>query len=122
MLAERVQVVIGVDTHRDTHTAAVVVAVRAAREVLTREHLASPRAEGPRAVVAVRMTARRCAVEAHTITQRQLQSLVTTAPDGSGSGSLASGRRSWLQPRHGCGSMPVGISRPATTQAPLDDL
>jgi transposase len=160
MLAEGVEVVIGVDTHRDTHTAAAVVAatgaaiehatvcarpegyaelvaladrcsqsrawsvegtgsygrgltrllaelgelvieierpvraarrsgaksdpidaVRAAREALTREHLASPRAEGPRAVVAVRMTARRSAVEAHTITQRQLQSLVTTAPE-----------------------------------------
>lgn len=160
MLAERVEVVIGVDTHRDTHTAAVVIAatgavvdqttvcaaregyaelvamadqfsssrawsvegtgsygrgltrflaergelvieierpvraarrsgaksdpidaVRAAREALSREHLAEPRATGPRAVIAVRMTARRSAVEAHTITQRQLHALVITAPE-----------------------------------------
>lgn len=160
MLAERVEIVIGVDTHRDTHTAAVVVAatgaavdeatvcaaptgyreliamadrfspsrawsvegtgsfgrgltrflaergelvieierpvrpvrrsgaksdpidaVRAGREALTRKHLGEPRAAGPRAVVAVRMTARRSAVDAHTVTQRQLHSLVVTAPE-----------------------------------------
>lgn len=160
MLAERVEVVIGVDTHRDTHTAAVVVAatgaaveqvtvaatragyaallamadrhsrvrvwsvegtgsygrglarflaerdelvieierpvrvvrrsgaksdvidaVRAGREALTREHLGEPRAAGPRAVLAVRMTARRSAVEAHTIVQRQLHALVVSAPE-----------------------------------------
>jgi transposase len=160
MLAEDVEVVIGVDTHRDTHTAAVVIAatgaavdeatvcttpdgyaelvaladrhsssrawsieatgsfgrgltrflaergelvveierpvrstrrsgaksdpidaVRAGREALAREHLAEPRAEGPRAVIAVRMTARRSAVEAHTVTQRQLHALVITAPE-----------------------------------------
>lgn len=160
MLAERVEVVIGVDTHRDTHTGAVVIAatgavvdqatvcagqrgyaelvamadrfspsrawsvegtgsygrglarflvergdlvieierpvrsvrrsggksdpidaVRAGREALTREHLAVPRSAGPRAVVAVRMTARRSAVDAHTITQRQLHALVVTAPE-----------------------------------------
>jgi transposase len=160
MLAESVEVVIGVDTHRDTHTAAVVIAatgaavdqatvcaartgyaelvamadrfspsrawsvegtgsygrgltrflvergelvieierpvraarrsgaksdpidaVRAGREALTREHLSTPRGSGPRAVVAVRMTARRSAVDAHTITQRQLHALVVTAPE-----------------------------------------
>ena len=160
MLAERVEVVIGVDTHRDTHTAAVVIAatgavvdqatvcaapegyaelvamadrvspsrawsvegtgsygrglmrflveggefvieierpvrsarrsgaksdpidaVRAGREALSREHLGTPRATGPRAVLAVRMTARRSAVDAHTVTQRQLHALVVTAPE-----------------------------------------
>jgi transposase len=160
MLAERVEVVIGVDTHRDTHTAAVVMAatgaaieqatvcaapagyeellamadrcsqsrawsvegtgsfgrgltrfltergelvieverpvrsarrsgaksdpidaVRAGREALSREHLAEPRAEGPRAVVAVRMAARRSAVEAHVVTQDQLHALVVTSPE-----------------------------------------
>ena len=160
MLAERVEVVIGVDTHRDTHTAAVVIAatgavvdqatvcaapegyaelvamadrvspsrawsvegtgsygrglmrflveggefvieierpvrsarrsgaksdpidaVRAGREALSREHLGTPRATGPRAVLAVRMTARRSAVDAHTVTQRQLHVLVVTAPE-----------------------------------------
>lgn len=160
MLAEHVEVVIGVDTHRDTHTAAVVIAatgaavdqatvctvpagyvelvaladrhsrsrawsieatgsfgrgltrflaergelvveierpvrsarrsgaksdpidaVRAGREALSREHLAEPRATGARAVIAVRMAARRSAVEAHTVTQRQLHALVITAPE-----------------------------------------
>jgi transposase len=160
MLAEHVEVVIGVDTHRDSHTAAVVIAatgaavehttvcaapagyrellaladqhspsrawsiegtgsygrgltrflaqrgellgeierpvrparrsgaksdpidaVRAGREASAREHLAEPRADGPRAVLAVRMTARRSAVEAHTVTQRQLHALVITAPE-----------------------------------------
>ena len=160
MLAERVEVVIGVDTHRDTHTAAIVIgatgavvdqatvcaapkgyaelvamadrvspsrawsvegpgsygrgltrflveggefvieierpvrsarrsgaksdpidAVRAGREALSREHLGTPRATGPRAVLAVRMTARRSAVDAHTVTQRQLHALVVIAPE-----------------------------------------
>jgi transposase len=160
MLAELVDVVIGVDTHKHTHTAAVVIAatgatpdnvtvdtdpdgyaelaamadrhsalrawsiegtggygaglvryltargelvieldrpnrparrngaksdpldgVRAGREALAREHHAQPRAAGERAAVAVLMAARRSAVDAATVAQRQLHSLVVAAPE-----------------------------------------
>ncbi len=160
MLAEVVDVVIGVDTHKNTHTAAVVVAatgavvedltveadpdgyaelvamadrhsglrawsvegtggygagltrllvergesvieldrpnrparrngaksdpldaVRAGREALAREHLAQPRAAGQRAALAVRLAARRSAVDASTVAQRQLLSLIVAAPE-----------------------------------------
>lgn len=160
MLAETVDVVIGVDTHKHTHTAAVVVAatgaavdeatvdtdpdgyaalvemadrhsglrawsiegtggygagltrflaergelvieldrpnrparrngaksdpldaVRAGREALAREHLAQPRAAGERAALAVRLAARRSAVDASTVAQRQLLSLIVAAPE-----------------------------------------
>jgi len=160
MLADTVELVIGVDTHKDTHTAAVVVAAtgalveqltvsatpagyqqllrlaarqpgqrvwavegtggygagltrflhghaeqvveldrpkraarrhgaksdpidatRAAREALTRDRLAQPRAAGHRAALSVRLAARRSAVQATTDTQRQLHALVVAAPD-----------------------------------------
>ncbi len=160
MLAETVDIVIGVDTHKHTHTAAVVVAstgaavdeltvdtdpdgyealvamadghqglrawsiegtggygagltrflvergelvieldrpnrparrngaksdpldaVRAGREALTREHLAQPRASGKRAALAVRLAARRSAVDAATTAQRQVLALIVAAPE-----------------------------------------
>jgi transposase len=160
MLADLVDVVIGVDTHKDTHTAAVVTAVtgavleqatvpatpagyrqllrlagrhdgrrvwaiestggygagltrflrahheqvveldrpkrtarrhgaksdpidatRAAREALSRDRLAQPRAAGQRAALAVRLAARRSAVQATTDAQRQLHALVVAAPE-----------------------------------------
>jgi transposase len=160
MLAEAVDVVIGVDTHKHTHTAAIVVAstgaavdeltidtdpdgyvallamadehsglrawsiegtggygagltrflteqgelvieldrpnrparrngaksdpldaIRAGREVLAREHLAQPRAAGERAALAVRLAARRSAVDAASVAQRQMLSLITAAPE-----------------------------------------
>jgi transposase len=56
-------------------------AVRAAREALAREHLAQPRSDGERAVLAVRLTARRSAVDAAADAQRQLHALVVTAPE-----------------------------------------
>jgi len=56
-------------------------AVRAGREALARDHLAQPRAEGERAAVAVRMAARRSAVDASAVAQRQLHSLVVAAPE-----------------------------------------
>lgn len=56
-------------------------AVRAGREALARDHLAQPRAEGERAALAVRMAARRSAVDASTVAQRQLHSLVVAAPE-----------------------------------------
>lgn len=159
MLAETVDVVIGVDTHKHTHTAAVVVAatgaaveeltvrtdpdgyaelvaladrhsglrawsiegtggygagltrflaerdelvieldrpnrparrngaksdpldaVRAGREALAREHLAQPRSAGERAVLALLLAARRSAVDASAVAQRQLHSRLWTPP------------------------------------------
>jgi hypothetical protein len=76
MLADSVEVVIGVDTHKHTHTAAVL----AAREVLGRDQLAQPRATGPRAALSVRLAARRSVVQAAGDAQRQLHALVIAAP------------------------------------------
>lgn len=56
-------------------------AVRAGREALAREHLAQPRSDGERAALSVRLTARRSAVDASTIAQRQLHALVIAAPE-----------------------------------------
>jgi len=56
-------------------------AVRAAREALTRQHLAQPRASGERAALAALMVARRSAVQATGDAERQLHALITTAPE-----------------------------------------
>ena len=56
-------------------------AVRAARDALAREHLAEPRGDGERAVLAVRLLARRSAVDAAADTHRQLHAVVVTAPE-----------------------------------------
>jgi transposase len=56
-------------------------AVRAAREALARPHLAEPRNDGERAALAVRLTARRSAVEASGDAQRQLHALVVAASE-----------------------------------------
>lgn len=56
-------------------------AVRAAREALGRGHLAQPRARGERAALSVLVCARRSAVEAQTVAQRQLHAVVVAAPE-----------------------------------------
>jgi transposase len=56
-------------------------AARAAREALGRDQLAQPCAAGHRAALAVRLAARRSAVQAATDAQRQLHALVAAAPD-----------------------------------------
>jgi hypothetical protein len=56
-------------------------ATRAAREALSRDQLAQPRAAGHRAALSVRLAARRSAVQASTDAQRQLHALVVAAPD-----------------------------------------
>ncbi|NIR58885.1 MAG: IS110 family transposase [Gammaproteobacteria bacterium] len=56
-------------------------AVRAAREALSRTKLAQPRAGGERGALSVLLAARRSAVEASTVAQRQLHALVTAAPE-----------------------------------------
>lgn len=56
-------------------------AVRAAREALARTTLGTPRAGGDRQALSVLLAARRSAVEAATVAQRQLFSLVIAAPE-----------------------------------------
>jgi transposase len=56
-------------------------AVRAARDALARDQMAQPRAGGNRAALAVLVAARRSAVEAATVAQRQLHALITAAPE-----------------------------------------
>jgi transposase len=144
MLAELVELVIGVDTHTDTHTAALLAtdtravlatttvsadedgyadlvalaeehgglrrhlhelgelvveldrpvrparragaksdaidAERAARDALSRTHLAQPKTGSDRAALQILLTARRAAIAAATTAQRQLRALVITAP------------------------------------------
>lgn len=55
-------------------------AVRAAREALSREHLAAPRARGDREALRVLMAARQGAVVARTKTIGQLKALIVSAP------------------------------------------
>lgn len=56
-------------------------AIRAAREALARTKLGTPRAGGERQALSVLLAARRSAVDASTVAQRQLFSLVIAAPE-----------------------------------------
>jgi transposase len=85
-LAERGEVVIELDrpnrpARRNGAKSDPLDAVRAAREALAREHLAQPRSAGERAALSVRLAARRSAVDAATVAQRQLHALVVAAPE-----------------------------------------
>jgi len=55
-------------------------AVRAAREALSREHLAAPRCRGSREAIRALLTARRAVVQQRSAAICQLRSLVITAP------------------------------------------
>jgi transposase len=55
-------------------------AVRAAREALTREHLAAPRARGDREAMRVLLTAREGAIVARTKAIGQLKAMIVNAP------------------------------------------
>ena len=68
-------------TRRNGAKSDLLDAVRAGREALAREHLAQPRAAGERAAIALRLAARRSAVDASTVAQRQLLSLIVAAPE-----------------------------------------
>lgn len=56
-------------------------AERAARDALSRTRLAAPKTGPERAALAMRLTARRAAVQASADTQRQLHAMVITAPE-----------------------------------------
>jgi transposase len=86
-LARRGEVVVELDrpnrpARRNGAKSDPLDAVRAAREALSRDHLAQPRAAGERAALAALLAARRSAVDAAVVAQQQLHALVTTAPDG----------------------------------------
>ena len=68
-------------TRRNGAKSDALDAVRAGREALAREHLAQPRAAVERTALAVLLAARRSAVGAATVAQRQLQALVIAAPE-----------------------------------------
>ncbi|HWJ62587.1 MAG TPA: transposase, partial [Acidimicrobiales bacterium] len=85
-LAERGELVIELDrpnrpARRNGAKSDPLDAVRAGREALAREHLAQPRAAGERAALAVRLAARRSAVDASSVARRQMLSLVTASPE-----------------------------------------
>jgi transposase len=85
-LAERGEWVIEIDrpnrsARRHGAKSDPIDAVRAAREALTRDRLAVPRRGAERAALSVRLTARRSAVDASTIAQRQLRALIIAAPE-----------------------------------------
>ncbi|HEX2576767.1 MAG TPA: IS110 family transposase [Aquihabitans sp.] len=85
-LAERGELVIELDrpnrpARRNGAKSDPLDAVRAGREALARKHLAQPRAAGERAALAVRLAARRSAVDASTVAQRQMLSLITASPE-----------------------------------------
>ena len=56
-------------------------AVRAAREALSRKDVGTPRSGGDRQALSVLLAARRSAVDASTVAQRQLFSLAVAAPE-----------------------------------------
>jgi transposase len=56
-------------------------AVRAGRDALAREHLATPRARGERAALALLLVARNSAIDAAGVAQRQLLAVITSAPE-----------------------------------------
>jgi transposase len=85
-LADRGEMVIELDrpnrpARRNGAKSDPLDAVRAGREALAREQLAQPRSAGERAALAVLLAARRSAVDASTVAQRQLHSLVIAAPE-----------------------------------------
>lgn len=85
-LAERGELVIELDrpnrpARRNGAKSDPLDAMRAGREALAREHLAQPRAAGERAALAVLLAARRSAVDASTVAQLQLNSLMVAAPE-----------------------------------------
>lgn len=85
-LRERSEWVIELDrpartTRRHGAKSDPIDAARAAREALARPNLGEPRAAGERAALSVLLVGRRSAVDGATVAQRQLQALVTAAPE-----------------------------------------
>ena len=94
-------------------------AIRAAREALSRDQLAQPRAAGHRAALSVRLAARRSAVQATTDAQRQLHALVVAAPE-----ALRSRLRDLTTPRlvSTCGRLRLRVDTDPETAATVASL
>jgi transposase len=85
LLADQGELVVEVDrpkrpARRNGAKSDALDATRAAREVLTREHLAQPRARGEREAMRVLLATRRCVVDARTKSINQLKALIVSAP------------------------------------------
>ena len=89
-------------------------AIRAGREALAREHLASPRQRGHREAIRVLHTTRSAIVEAGANARRQLKALIITAPEPLRD-SLRG--RTWLQQARACAGLVAAPSDPVEHRA-----
>ena len=89
-------------------------AIRAGREALAREHLASPRQRGHREAIRVLHTTRSAIVAAGANARRQLKALIVTAPDPLRDALRG---RTWLQQAHACAALVAGPSDPVEHRA-----
>lgn len=97
-------------------------AVRAAREALSRDHLAAPRARGDREALRVLLTARQGAIIARTKAIGQLKALIVNAPEGLREQLRPAPRTSNWNAARGCAPsrpIPSSIGRPSEPSAPL---
>lgn len=117
-LTEHGEVVIELDrpkrpTRRQGAKSDPLDTARAAREALSREHLGQPRSRGQRAALSVLITVRAMAVEAAGDAQRQLQSLIVSAPDHLRERFTGMTTHAIVPPPASSGSTTTGISRAA---------
>jgi transposase len=89
-------------------------AIRAGREALAREHLASPRQRGHREAIRVLHTTRSAIVEAGANARRQLKALIVTAPEPLRD-TLRGG--TWLQQARACAGLVAAASDPVEHRA-----
>jgi hypothetical protein len=91
-------------------------ATRAAREALSRDQLAQPRAAGHRAALSVRLAARRSAVQPAPTPNASCTPWWSPPPTPSAAGCVISPRLGWSAPAGGCASGSTGILRPPPPQ------
>jgi hypothetical protein len=87
-------------------------ATRAAREALSRNQLAQPRASGPRAALSVRLAARRSAVQAAGVPNASSTPWSSPHPRPYADDFRTARSASWWLPAPGCGSTRTGTWRP----------
>jgi transposase len=89
-------------------------AIRAGREALARDHLATPRQRGHREAIRVLHTTRTAIVDAGANARRQLKALIITAPEPLRDTLRG---RSWLQQARACAALVVVPSDPVEHRA-----
>jgi transposase len=94
-------------------------AVRAGREALSREHLASPRQRGQREALRVLQLTRAGAVKVATDARRHLKALLVTAPEPLRQGLRG---RTWLAQVRACAALAAAPSDPVENQATVQAL